>query len=153
MADIMKIGGKTPSNTVAGVSVDADGKINTNRTWNTDIIQLFSDTVSDTNEKRTTNIDCSNYPIISLRITNRTGVPITITPLVDLYNNDNGYALLDKDGGSLSLDIPATNSFITILPTEVSWLNYVKYLRLKFVATDTPTASEPTVGIYAVVRK
>lgn len=150
---MMKIGGKTPSDTVKGIAVNADGKLDTVRTWGADIISLFDDTVDDTSEHRTTNLDLSSYPLVSLRVTNRTGVSIVLTPLVDLYNNDNGYALTDVDGASLTVEIAPNNAYAIIAPYEHPWLNYIKYLRMRFAASETPTASSPKVEISAVVRK
>lgn len=150
---MMKIGGKTPSNTVKGVAVNADGKLDTVRTWGADIISLFSDTVDDTSAHRTTNLDLSSYPLVSLRVTNRTGVPIVLRPLVDLFNNDNGYALTDVDGANLAIELAPNNAFAIITPADAPWLNYIKYLRMSFAASETPTASSPKVEISAVVRK
>ena len=153
MSDVMKIGGKTPSNTVKGVNVDANGNLITSRLWDESILTLYSDSVADTSEKRTVNTDLSSYPLVSLRITNRTGVSVKVTPLVDLYNTDNGYSLTDIDGSELSFEVAPNNAFAIITPVEAPWLNYVKYLRFKFRALETPSADTPTLSIYAVVRK
>lgn len=154
MADkMMRIAGRTSAGVAVPMRADADGNIGTNRTWKTDIITLYSGAVSDTSAIRTTNTDLSEYPIVSLRITNRTGVSIVLTPLVDLYNNNNGYELMDIDGESLAIEIPHSNHFVVISPTNAPWLNYIKYLRMSFAASATPTAGTPTVEIYAVVRK
>lgn len=154
MADkMMRIAGRTTGGTAVPMLADSNGNIGTVRKWSTDIIELFNGSVSTTDAQRTTNIDLSEYPIVSIRITNRTGVPITLTPLVDLYNNNNGYELLDASGGSLSVTIPKTSNFVMLTPHDTPWLNYIKYLRLKFMASETPTASTPTVEINAVVRR
>lgn len=154
MADkMMRIAGRTSGGIAVPMKADTDGNINTVRNWKTDIITLYSGSVPNTDSIRTTNTDLSEYPIISLRVTNRTGVSIILTPLVDLYNNNNGYELRDKDGGSLSVEIPYTSHFVVLTPSDTPWLNYVKYLRMKFSASATPTAETPTVEIYAVVRK
>lgn len=154
MADkMMRIAGRTSGGVAVPMSADDNGRINTNRHWNTELISLYVGAVTNTDEIRAEKIDMSEYPIISIRITNRTGVPILITPLVDLYNTNNGYELKDIDGSSLAVEIPSSNHFCIMHPGNTPWLNYVKYLRLKFAATETPTENSPSVEIIAVVRK
>lgn len=150
---MMKIAGKTSDNTAKGVKVNDNGNIETVKKWDAEIITLFNDSVSDTTEKRTANVDLSSYPLVSLRVTNRTGVPVVITPLVDLYNTDNGYSLTDVDGSALSIEFAPNNAYAVITPSDAQWLNYIKYCRLKIKASETPTASSPKVEIDAVVRK
>ena len=154
MADkMMRIAGRTSEGTAVAMSADTNGNIGTTRKWGVDVVTLFSSDVTTTEEQRTTNIDLSEYPIVSLRITNRTGVSISVTPLVDLFDNSNGYELKDASGGSLSISVPNSGSYLMLTPNDAPWLNYLKYLRLKFSATETPTATTPRVRIDAVVRK
>ena len=153
MADVMKIGGKTPSNTVKGVAVNADGKLDTVKTWDMPIVELFSDTVSDTEGHLATNLDLSPYPLVSLRIKNQTGVPVDITPLVDLWDNTNGLSLKYINGSTLTFQVPSDSNYFIVMPNDYPWLNYVKYLKLRIQATDTPAAETPTLSVWAVVRK
>lgn len=154
MADkMMRVAGRTSGGVAVPMSADDNGRINTNRHWNTELISLYTGGVTNTDEIRAEKIDMSEYPIISIRITNRTGVPILITPLIDLYNNNNSYELKDIDGSSLAVEIPYSNHYCIMYPANTPWLNYVKYLRLKFAATATPTVESPTVEITAVVRR
>ena len=153
MADVMKIGGKTPSNTVKGVAVNADGKLDTVKTWEMPIIELFSEELSDTDEHLAQNLDLSIYPLVSLRIRNRTGATVSVQPLIDLYNNTNGNSLKFINGDAIVFQVPSDNQYYMITPDDFPWLNYIKYLRLRLKATSTPTGDTPLLSVMAVVRK
>lgn len=149
---LLKFAGKTPTGTVAGVLVDALGHLNTVRTWGFTIQSLYNGSLSDTTSVTSTNFDVSQYPLVSLRITNRTGVPVRITPLVDTVTSS-GWSLVDVDGSPLTIELAPTSHYIIITPAEAPWLNYVKNLRLSIKATDTPTVNEPVIAVEAVLRK
>lgn len=153
MADkMMRIAGRTPGGTAAAVKIDSDGRIDTVKTWGISKLTLYSGALSDTVAITTTNTDVSEYPLISLRITNRTGVPVTITPLNDIVTSS-GWKLVDVDGSPLAIELAPTSNYIVITPSDAPWLNYIKNLRLSVQATSTPSAETPTIEIYAMVRK
>lgn len=149
---LLKFAGKNPSGNAAGVLVDAAGHLNTVRTWAISILTLYTGTLENTTAVTTTNYDVSEYPLVSLRITNRTGVPVQITPLVDTVSLS-GWSLADIDGSPLTIELAPTSDYIIITPNEAPWLNYIKHLRLKVQATASPTAQSPVIEIHAVVRK
>lgn len=153
MADkMMRIAGRTSGGTAAAVKTDSDGRIDTIKSWGISKLTLYSGALSDTTAITTTNTDVSEYPLVSLRITNRTGVPVTITPLTDIVTSS-GWKLVDVDGSPLTIELAPTSNYIVITPTDAPWLNYIKNLRLSVQATATPSADTPTIEIYAMVRK
>lgn len=152
MADkMMRIAGRTSGGTAVPMLAGSDGSISTVRKWNIVQTVIFSENISDTAEHKISAVDVSTYPIVSLRVTNRTGVPVTIIPRMDL-NSGNDYELIGADGSSLGIVIPHSANYCIITPNDAPWLNYLHYLKLTVIATTTPSAQAPLVDITLIAR-
>lgn len=152
MADkMMRIAGRTSGGTAVPMLAGSDGSISTTRKWNVVQTEIFNENISDTENHTMTVVDVSEYPIVSLRITNRTGVPVTIIPKMDL-NSGNNYDLIGSDGSSLGIVIPHSANYCIITPNDAPWLNYLHYLKLRVIAAKTPTAQIPLVNVTLIAR-
>lgn len=150
MADIMKIGGKNDSGNVQGFSVTNKGYAKATRLWSTEVTELYQGTVSDTSVISTasTPFNCEEYGFISLRFSNSTDVTFTATIYSDMGSSTLSNYLLDNSGNPITFTIPKGQSILT--PDDLPILNYLRYLKIRVQANDTP--SEPknlTIQVYA----
>lgn len=154
---IMKIGGKTPSNTVKGIAVNSNGEVITTKKWQTDKITVLEQTgivSAETFSNLNNPVDLSEYGIVSLRIDYlMPDADTTINLRGDLNPNGTTW-MFNKDGSATSFVLPATaeEKIIIITPDELSVLPYLHYLRLRIQPNSAPS-SEGYMKIYAIVKR
>ena len=157
--NIIPVGGKTPSNTAAAVAVNANGKLDTVKTWSNDYVALTVNgsawITPGTTAKYTENLDVSECAMISLLISNTAkdsssnAVPVTFS--LTRTDNESGTDLLrDMDGNYITFTVGATG-YTMITPEDVPALKYLKNLRLR-IKTDTAVSSGQ-VNIKAFLKK
>lgn len=158
---MMKIAGKTPNNTVAGVSVNSDGQIVNNHKWEKLVQWLVDAKPTDTTPipvgfDSANRILVSEYAVASLRVMNNTGVPVRIRFQSDVVYTNQNY-LQGIDGKDIEVTIPSSNSRLTVItPADFPIFNYMHALKFTCVPTDTPTnipETGTTLQIAAVVKR
>lgn len=152
MADkMMRVAGRTSGGTAVPMLADSSGNVSTVRSWKKEWVTLMRDEeIRDTDQHNATALDVRNIPMLSLRITNRLGVPVNFWLLTDV-NTSNGYSLVDENMVAKSFTIQPGNSYAVITPEDLPILNYVQYLRIAAKATSTPSSG--TLAIHAVTMK
>lgn len=158
---MMKIAGKTPNNTVAGVSVNSDGQIVNNHKWEK-LVQWVVDAKPTDATPITVGFDDDNrilvseYAVASLRVMNNTGVPVRIRFQSDVVYSNQTY-LQGIDGKDIEVTIPSRNSrLVVITPADFPILNYLHVLKFTCVFSETPTnipGNGTTLQIAAVVKR
>lgn len=141
MADkMMRVAGRTSAGTAVPMLADSNGNIGTTRTWKKTWITIQSSLeIRDMTVHTLPVMDVSEIPTYSLRFLNRLGVPVTITFLSDV-NQNNGYNIVGSDAVSKSITLQPTNDYIIITPEDCPILNYIQLLRLKVKASSTPSS-------------
>lgn len=148
---LMKVGVKSPSNTVVPVNEDVYGRVITNRSWKK-VWETIEEGVEirDTSEHTFPYVDVRDVPLYSLRFTNRLGVPITVELLTDV-NTLNEYSLVDKNAQQITFTIQPTSSYTIITFNDIPELQYVQYLRFKVKASSAPESGTLSAYIVKVV--
>lgn len=150
MADkMMRIAARTSGGTAKPVLAGSDGEIVINRPWKTEIITLFDSVLTTTDRSRVTDYDLSKYPIVSLRVQNDTGVPVTIEMLDDTAVT--GRFDLDSTGAYEIKTFPNSAQIYYITPTDMPLLSCIYKFRAFVKATETPNGTG-SFKIYAVVK-
>lgn len=158
---MMKIAGKTPNNTAAGVSVNSDGQIINNHKWESIVKWLVDAKPTDGTAIKVgfdneTRILVSNYAVASLRIMNNTGVPVRIRFQSDVVYGNQNY-LQGIDGKDIEVTVLSSNSrLVVITPTDLPILNYLHALKFTCAFSETPTnipETGTTLQIAAVVKR
>lgn len=142
MADKMaRVAGRTTGGIAVPMLADTNGNIGTTRAWKRKWVTLQSALeIRDANSHNIDALDVRDVSMVSLRILNRLGVPITIRFLTDV-NTSNGYGLVDEEGVSKnSVTISPTNGYVIFTPEDIPLLNYVQYIRLQVQAQTAPTS-------------
>lgn len=141
MADkMMRIAGRTSGGTAVPMLADSNGNIGTTRAWKKEWVTIQTSLeIRDTSSHSLPVMDVSEIPTYSLRFLNRLGVPVTITFLSDV-NQNNGYSLIDSNAVGKSITLQPTNDYIIITPEDCPILNYIQLLRLKVKASSTPSS-------------
>lgn len=150
MADkMMRVAGRGTNGTAQPLNVDNNGRPNVNRPWNTEVIELFNSVLTTTDRVRVTDFNASAYPVVTLRVVNDTGVPVTIEFLDDTAIT--GRYILDGTGAFNNYPIPKSAQVYAITPADIPLLAYIYKIRLFVKASDTPNGTG-AFKIYAVVK-
>lgn len=135
---IMKIGGKSPSDTAVAVAVDANGCIKVKHIWETVVETLCYEVISDTTAhyypSPSTNLDVSDFALISIRVNNRTDQP------VNLLLADKGNYLLNSDGQYNQITVNA-GAKVVITANDFACLNVIPEFSIRAKFTTAPTNS------------
>lgn len=159
--NMMKIAGKTPSNTVAGIEVNESGHIINNHKWEKSVSWMVDAKPTDTTPisagfESADRILVSEYAIASLRVMNNTGVSVRIRFQSDVVYTNRNY-LRGVDGEDIEVTIPSSNSrLVTITPADLPILNYLHALKFTCEFSETPTnipETGTTLQIAAVVKR
>lgn len=151
MSDKMiRMAARKPNGTATPVSTDADGRIITNRTWKKTWTSLTALEIRDTDAHDFTAVDLRDVPICSLRFQNELGVPVTVYFKTDV-NTSNGYALVNKDGQSISITLQPIHDYEIITPEDLPILKYIQYLRIRVVASSAPSSGALSCAVVEMV--
>lgn len=155
---LIPFGGKTPSNTAAAVSVDANGMLNTKKTWDTETVSVLVNNESwfyvGTTAKHSTSIDVGDCAMISLLVTSTIKnssnelVPIQIS--LERTDSDNDGSVM-KDFNGNYIQFNASSSYQLITPDDIPALKYLKVLRFKLLATAS--TSQGTMAIKVIKKR
>lgn len=146
--NVTPIGGKTPSSTVAGVAVDADGKLVTKKAWTNDVILAYEMTElpTTTDTIRPPAVDVSDCGAFSLRVENTTDAEYSIGFYSDTTTNGVSLKKAD-DGTSWGIRIPANLRFIAITPDDMPIMQWIRDARLYILPRSVPTSGTLRVWI------
>ena len=136
MAKIMRVGGKSPSNTAVGMAVDANGAVFNKRIWETVVENVANFQPRDTTAvyyPSDGTIDLTGYGIIGLRIVNNLDQAMNIT----LSDGSNYLATLDES--TIAIQVPGSGRSTIVTGDDIPLLNVIPALKLKCQAADTPT--------------
>lgn len=150
MADkMMRVAGRTSGGTAVPMLADNSGNIGTTRAWKRKWVTIEENIeIRDTNGHNLTALDVRDISMVSLRILNRLGVPVTISFLTDV-NTANGYGLMDADSSPKnSVTISPLNGYVILTPEDIPLLNYVQYIRISVKAQSVPESGQ--FSAYAV---
>ena len=152
---MMKVAGKTSSNTAKGVSVSNDGEVLSVRHF-ADIaptVIVVSDTeIRDTNRHVTTDVECDlyKYPINSIIFHTTLDAEIDVLVL-DGGRLANENYLYNLDGSRVGFTIPKNTENVTkayiITSEDIPELDYLKFLKLNYAAKTTPTSGSIKVEV------
>lgn len=155
MNNMMRICGKTPTDTAKAVNVSAAGNVVTEKKWAVNVVKEF-----DAYELRDTSghsaetiVDVQEAAMVSLRV--RTSLDKEVTLRV---NNDvsdlsigGGTTVLQNLDKTDALTIPASNGtrvdMYIVTPYDAPMLNYLRKIRVRLVAGEAPTAGNITVAV------
>lgn len=158
MADMIRIAGKTDNNTASPFHLTENGNLCTQHNWEYEISNIVTATPTDTTEVRVgvgeeNAIFVAGYGLISLRITNNTGVPVHIRFMADHTYDATGF-LADVDGNRIEFDVPSSSTnFIIITPEDIPALNYLRLLKFRYACKETPTNTTGDTFKVALARK
>lgn len=135
---LMKIGGKSPSNTAVAVAVDADGNVKTKHIWETQSVTLLNEAISDATAhyapEGVTNIDVSDFALISIFIRNNADKPVSI-----LLTNSGSYLL--QPGGIRNEIIVNASDGVIITSDDFPCLNVIPDFQIRYKYSEAPTNS------------
>lgn len=149
MGDLLKIGGKATNGNAKPFALTNDGHPIVSRPWGITVTKVFDavevrDTNAHTSMVSGTVIDISAYPVNSLRIRSTLDADVRISFYSDLSDDSTIY--LKKMSGSGEIVIPSDNNYVNIItPADIDMLNYLKYLKLRFICDEAPTTGSLTV--------
>lgn len=147
---LLKIGGKSDSNTVLGFSLTDEGYTKATRFWGVTIQEIFNGTISDTSAKNTLDnvFNCEEYGFISLRCYNTTDVKIECILYSDIGSSTLSNYLEDNDGNNITFTIPTGQSILT--PEDLPVLNYLRFLKFRLQPIEAPSTPAPlSIKVYA----
>lgn len=153
--NVTPFGAKSPTDTVVGVSADANGNINTKKKWENNAIPLefVSETplttVAAYNMKT---IDLSDAACVSLRIKNTMNIACDLV----FYNDSNSVAttnvrLYDSDGNWIKRNIPSGGKTMIITPDDIPQLAWLNTLSVGISISEVPSSG--TVAVSAVIKR
>lgn len=145
---VMKMGGKSDSNTVVGVSVSDDGRVRTEKTWRNDVV-LITDVLPTAAVSALEGLDVSDAAAVSLRFRNTTGLSFSVGFYADHISNN--YVLFASDGSQISYKIPASANNVIVTPDDMKELQWLKNIRLRIAFSEVPTSGE--FKVYAVIKR
>lgn len=153
--NIIPVGGKTPSNTAAAVAVDANGKLDTVKTWGFSeealVVGSSSWITPSTTAKYTNALDVSDCAMISLCVMSATknsssvAVPVTFT-FLRTDSESSTELMRDADGNYISFTLG--NGYHLITPDDFPILKYLKYLHLRIVSSESVSSGQVNVKVY-----
>lgn len=153
--NIIPVGGKTPSSTAAALSVDANGMLETKKTWSNDMTALEYNgstwITPSTTAKVTTLLDVSDCAMVVLMITNSAkdsssnAVPITFS-ILRTDSESSTDIMRDINGDKIEFNISASYSLVT--PDDIPALKYLKYLRFQIKATAAVSSGQVNIKVF-----
>lgn len=152
--NLIPMGGKTPTSTAAAVAVDASGNLETKKIWETEVISvptLSPRSTSGTSTKATV-IDCSEWAMVSVRVFNNMvdsdGNNVTVSVMFQVDDTSTATDLI-KDvhtGETMKFNVP--RGFTLLMPDDIPFLKYVKYLKFYIKALTTPVSGGVTFTVF-----
>lgn len=160
MADkMMRIAGKTSSDTACGIAVTSDGNVKQNHVWEQHNERIVNEIPEDTSAVTIgieTPIVLADYAVTSLRFYNNTGVDVRVRFLLDTVA-DSALYLRDADGNNIEITIPSNASYVvSITPNDIPVLNYLNRLKFTYACKETPTntsGSSTTFRVWVVSKQ
>ena len=138
MDTMMKVCGKSPSNTAKAFAVDANGVALYKHVWETANTLIVNEAVTDMSghlyPAGTENMDVRDYAIISLGVRNRANAPVIIRI------TDAGNYLNDSHGEPYMVTIPANTDAI-ITADDFPCLNVLPSFQIRYQYSSVPTNS------------
>ena len=148
MADMMRIAGKTPSDTAAGIRVNSDGNLVEEKKWKYAYEKILNaEEIRSTSAVVVTGGNVEDYGLISLRVYSTLDQPIRIQFYNDTATNG-GSSVLNCLNSAWEVIIPADSKMYIITPDDIPFLNYLRYIKLRVVATATPTTGNVTIYLH-----
>ena len=136
----MKVCGKSPSNTAKAFAVDANGVALYKHVWEVEKVTIVNQAISDTSghlyPEGTTNLDVSDFAMISLRIRNRADVPVNVR----IVFNGNFIQDINGDVDAYAIDI-AANKQVIITGDDFPCLNVLPGFQIRYQYKTVPTNS------------
>ena len=154
--NIIPVGGKTPNNTAAAVAVDANGKLDTKKTWDveTQSVEKSLRSTSGTSTMSTV-IDCSGFAMVSLRIINlhkdgeNNKLPIHVMIQSD-HNDGTSEVLHNLDGELTDFYVPYGVTIVT--PEDFPPLKYMRLLKF-YLKSETVAPTTGSITIYVIKKR
>lgn len=152
MDAMMKVCGKSPSNTAKAFAVDANGVALYKHVWETEVTKVVNTQVSDalahTYPETSTNINVGDFALISLKVRNRHNQSVTITI------NDAGNGILNSTGDRYQLVVPA-ESQVLITADDFPCLNVLDGFQIKYQYSVAPTdaTSSDKLEIWVIKKR
>lgn len=151
---MMRTAGRTSGGVAKAFLVDSNGEPIVIREWAETDTKIFDVEIRDTSGHKNitegTVLNVSTFPVNSLRVRNTTGKAITIRFMNDLNSNNTAYLVVDN--ATAKIDLSANNQNYQIFtPQDFPFLNYLHYLKIEVVASETPTTG--SVVVYHCGRK
>lgn len=146
--NVTPFAGKSPSSTVVGVSVDADGNMITKKVWENPVTTIYEGTYSDTSNHTQDAVDVSDCGLFSLRVANTTNSAVTFTFASDVTSN--AVAMKNAGGVDYSISVVANKRFIMLTPDDYPFMQWVRNLRLIIKFETVPTTG--TLTVYLVKK-
>lgn len=143
---MMKVAGKTVSDTAKGLRVKDDGSVSAVRLLEEIPPTVILDTteIRNTSAIGTTNVECPVYKYAVNAIVVQTTLNAAVNAILmdGSYLANEGY-MRHIDGGIVQFDIPAktgsaTNYYI-ITADDLPEIDYIRFLKLRLQAKTTPT--------------
>ena len=135
---MMKIAGKSPSNTAVAVAADANGCVKVKHVWETVVETLLNEAVSDTTAhyvpSNSANLDVSDFALVSIKVRNAADKP------VNLILADKGNYLLNSSGEYNQVTVDA-GKMIMITADDFPCLNVVPDFSIRYKYAEAPTNS------------
>lgn len=148
---VIKIAGKSPTDTVKSVNVSANGELMTQKKWVNGVVQLFDSKVPESGKTSISErINISDVGAVSLRVSNSLNVPITIGLYSDWFSHD--YQIRDADGALIRKTIGAKVENVMITPDDMPQLMWLRTLRVYFTTPSTEETITGTVNMWAVTK-
>lgn len=138
MDKIMRIGGKSPSNKAVGVAVTDNGEVKVKHIWEIVSESLSNEVISDTSPhyypSATTNLDVSDFALISIYVNNATDAPVT------LILCDKGSYIKDSANNTQQVTINAGN-IVVLTADDFPCLNVIPSFSIRAKFNVAPTNS------------
>lgn len=133
---MIKIGGKSASGNAVPVKVDNNGAVFQKHIWEVETITIVNAAITDNSghiyPESTTNMDVSDYALMSMRVRNRADVPVNIRITYA------GNYIQNANGDPYSLDIAAGGQVI-ITGDDLSCLNALPGFQIRYQYNTAPT--------------
>ena len=153
--NIIPVGGKTPSSTAAALSVDANGMLETKKTWVNDFtaLQLNGSAwiTPSTTAKYTDALDVSDAAMVILMVTNSAkdsssnAVPVTFSFL--RTDVDNSTELLRNLSGDV-IQFNTSTAYVLVTPDDIPELKYLKYIRFKIQSASAVSTGQVNIKVF-----
>ena len=145
MEDMLKIAGKGIDGTAKGFLLENDGRLIISRHWDVEVNTILNgielrDADPHVIDKSAV-IEIGKYPINSLRI--RSTLDTNIVMTFYIKKKKNGTTYIDNLGDTYTIYIePGNTHWQLVSPDELKLLEYGKYLKFKYQASEAPTTGK-----------